>query len=51
MIVEGTWTFAGGDGEYRRITGGGKFRTEMKSETEVEASWEGNYELARAQAR
>jgi hypothetical protein len=51
MTVEGTWKLAGGDGEYRGITGGGKFKTVMKSETELEASWEGNYELAKAQTR
>lgn len=51
MIVEGTFKFTGGDGEYRGITGGGKFKTVMKSETELEASWEGNYELAKAQTR
>ncbi len=51
MTVEGTWKFAGGDGEYRGITGGGKFKTVMKSETEVEATWDGIYELAKAQTR
>jgi len=51
MIVEGTWKFAGGDGQYRGITGGGTFRTVAKSETEVEATWDGNYELARAQTQ
>ena len=49
MIVEGTFRFTGGDGEYRGITGGGNFKTVMKSETELEATWDGNYELARAQ--
>ena len=49
--VEGTWKYAGGDGEYRGLTGGGKFKTVMKSETELECSWEGNYELAKAQTR
>ena len=49
MTVEGTWTFAGGDGEFRGITGGGTFKTVAKSETELEATWDGNYELARAQ--
>ena len=49
MTVEGTYKFAGGDGEYRGITGGGNFKTVMKSETELEATWDGNYELARAQ--
>ena len=51
MTVEGTWKYTGGDGEYRGLTGGGKFKTVMKSETELECSWEGNYELAKAQAR
>jgi hypothetical protein len=51
MTVEGTYKFTGGDGEYRGLTGSGKFKTVMKSETEIECSWEGNYELAKAQAR
>jgi hypothetical protein len=51
MTVAGTYKFAGGDGQYRNITGGGKFKTVMKSETELEASWEGNYELVKAQTR
>lgn len=51
MTVEGTWKFAGGDGEYRGITGGGKFKTALKSETEIDCSWDGSYELARAQTR
>jgi hypothetical protein len=46
MTVEGTWKYAGGDGEYRGLTGGGTFKTLMKSETELEANWEGNYKLA-----
>ena len=49
MTVEGTWKFAGGDGQYRGITGGGTFKTVAKSETEVEATWDGAYELAKAQ--
>jgi hypothetical protein len=51
MTVEGAFKFTGGDGEYRGITGGGNFKTVMKSETELECSWEGNYQLARAQTR
>lgn len=50
MTVEGTFTFSGGDGQYRGITGGGTFKTAAKSETEVEATWQGSYELAKAQA-
>ena len=45
-IVEGTFTITGGDGKYRGISGGGRFKTVMKSETELEANWEGHYELA-----
>lgn len=48
--VEGTWKFAGGDGEFRGISGGGTFKTVMKSDTEIEATWDGNYELAKSQA-
>lgn len=51
VTVEGTWKFAGGDGDFRGIGGGGKFKTVMKTETDVECSWEGAYELAKAQAR
>ncbi len=51
MTVEGTYRFTGGDGKYRGLTGGGKFKTAMKSETELECSWDGNYELAKAQTR
>jgi hypothetical protein len=50
MTVEGTFEFTGGDGQYRGITGGGTFKTTAKSETEVEATWTGAYELAKAQA-
>src|ERR1700687_3091615 len=49
--AQGTFTFHGGDGQYRGITGGGTFKTVAKSETEVEATWTGAYELAKAQAR
>jgi len=50
MIVEGTFKFAGGDGKYRGITGGGKFKSVMKSETELECTWDGKYELAKSKA-
>ena len=50
MVLEGTFQFAGGDGKYHGITGGGKFKSVMKSETEVECTWDGNYELAKAKA-
>jgi len=50
MMLEGTFKFAGGDGQYRGITGGGKFKSVMKSETDLECTWDGNYELAKSQA-
>ena len=50
MTVEGTWKIEGGDGDFRGVTGNGTFKTVAKSETEVEATWAGTYELAKAQA-
>lgn len=51
ITVEGTYKFAGGDGEYRNVTGGGKFKTVLTSATEVDCAWEGKYTLAKAHAR
>ncbi len=39
-----------GKGKYRGITGGGTFKSLMKSETELECTWNGNYKLAKPQA-
>ncbi len=50
ITVEGTFKFTGGDGQYSGITGDGTFKTVTKLETEVEATWNGAYELAKAQA-
>jgi hypothetical protein len=50
ITVEGTWKITGGDGQYLGATGNGTFKTAMKSETEIDCTWEGAYELARAQA-
>jgi hypothetical protein len=51
MTVEGTYKITGGDGQYHGIGGGGgKFKTTMKSETEIECIWDRNYELAKAEA-
>ncbi len=49
MIVEGTFKFAGGDGKFRSITGGGRFKSVIKTETEVDSTWDGDYELAKSQ--
>jgi hypothetical protein len=51
MTVVGTYKFTGGDGMYGGMSGGGKFKTATKSETEIECSWNGTYELAKAHAR
>ena len=50
MIAEGTFKVAGGDGKYRGITGGGRFKSVMKSEIEIECTWDGDYELGKSQA-
>jgi|ERR1044071_6280756 len=43
--VTGTWKYADGEGKYRGIKGGGKFKVVMKSETDIECSWSGDYKL------
>jgi len=50
MTVEGTWKIEGGEGQLKGATGSGTFKTTLKSETEVEATWEGAYQIAKAQA-
>ena len=50
MTVEGTWKIEGGDGDFRGASGKGTSKTVAKSETEVEATWAGSYELGKAQA-
>jgi hypothetical protein len=48
--IEGSYKYTGGEGKYRGITGSGKFKVVAKYETELDCSWEGNYELAKARA-
>ena len=50
ITVEGKYKNIGGDGEYRGVTGSGKFTTMMKSETEIDCAWVGKYTLAKARA-
>ena len=50
MIVEGTWQYTGGDGEFAAISGNGTFKTRLTSPTTVEADWQGAYTLAGAAA-
>jgi hypothetical protein len=48
ITVEGSYRLSGGDGEYRGVTGSGKFKTVLKSATEIECNWDGKYVLAKA---
>jgi hypothetical protein len=50
VVVEGTWQYIGGEGEFAGITGSGTFKTKLTSPTTVEANWQGAYELAGAAA-
>ena len=50
MTVEGTWQCTGGDGEFRGASASGNFKTVAKSENQITATWDGVYELAKAQA-
>lgn len=45
-VVEGKWQYTGGEGEFAGITGGGTFKTQLTSPTEVGCTWNGAYELA-----
>lgn len=45
-ILEGTWSFSEGTGNFAGIKGGGTFKTRLTSPTEVQCIWEGRYELA-----
>ena len=50
MTVEGTWQFAGGSGKFKGLTGKGTFKTRMSSPRDVEATWQGAYELVTVKA-
>jgi hypothetical protein len=50
VVVEGAWQYTGGTGNFAGITGCGTFKTKLTSATDVEASWQGAYELAGAAA-
>jgi hypothetical protein len=46
VVAEGKWQYTGGAGTFAGIRGGGTFKTKLTSPTTVEASWQGEYELA-----
>jgi hypothetical protein len=43
--MEGTYKNIGGTGRLAGISGGGTYKGRITSPTEVETSWEGNYQL------
>jgi hypothetical protein len=52
LTVEGTYQETGGTGKFKAITGNGTFKTRMTSPRDVEATYQGTYQLvAAAQAR
>src|SRR5206468_566091 len=50
MAVEGSWKFTGGTGEFNGLAGGGTFKIKLTSPTDIDCSWQGTYELAKALA-
>ena len=50
LLVEGTWKTTNGTGQLKGMTGSGTFKTRSTLSGTVEASWQGNYELAGAKA-
>src|SRR3989442_5049668 len=50
MTVEGTFEFTGGDGHYRGSTGSGTFKTVAKSETDIETTGKGGYQMGKTPA-
>jgi hypothetical protein len=51
ITVEGTYRHTGGSGKFKGLSGNGTFKTKMTSPTDVEATWQGTYELAAAKAQ
>ena len=51
ITVEGKYQHTGGSGKFNGLTGNGTFKTTMSSPRDVEASWQGAYELASAKAQ
>ena len=44
--LEGMWKGSGGTGKFDGITAAGSYRARLVSPTEVEMTWDGEYELA-----
>ena len=43
--MEGNWRYSGGSGQFSGITGSGTYKGRITSPTEVQVTWEGNYQL------
>jgi hypothetical protein len=50
ITVEGTYQNTGGSGKFKGLSGKGTFKTKMTSPKDVEATWQGTYELSAAKA-
>jgi hypothetical protein len=48
LTVEGTYQETGGTGKFKGITGNGTFKTRMTSPRDVEATYQGTYQLVAA---
>ncbi len=48
VTVEGKYQFTGGSGKFAGLSGDGTFKTKMSSPRDVEATWQGTYQLASA---
>ncbi len=51
LTVEGTYQETGGTGKFKGISGNGTFKTRMTSPRDVEATYQGTYQLAAAKAQ
>jgi hypothetical protein len=51
LTVEGTYQETGGTGKFKGLTGNGTFKTRMTSPRDVEATYQGTYQLATAKAQ
>jgi hypothetical protein len=46
VIMEGTWRYTHGTGQFASISGNGRYKGRMISASQVEISWQGNYQIA-----
>ena len=51
ITVEGTYQHTGWSGKFKSLSGNGTFKTKMTSPRDIEATWQGTYELAAAKAQ